>query len=389
MKTILYFQPPLHGPIPGKVAGVRAIASRRGAQVQVVNRDPTAAVVAELVPFWNAVGAIVECGARSSPLDTAVFGGLPVVYSNPVPGQRGAPMLAVGQDSAGTARLAAREMLSAGLTRFAFVPYAEPRPWNRTREKEFVSIIRRHGYECAVFRAAAAPETFDGVPTSIAWLAELRRFLASLPRPCGLFVANDETAEVVLVAARSEGIAVPDELSVLGVDNDSTICERCVPTLSSVDPDYRRAGMLAAELLFAAVDKDALPAGGRYDVAPLRAAYRESMPLRPVSDKRVAEALDLIRRKACDGLRAGDVAATFPCSRRLAFARFRKATNRSILEEIHAVQLESAKRMLETTDMPLKALSDFCGFENPNSLRKFFLRETGSTLRAWRRAHRD
>ena len=98
-------------------------------------------------------------------------------------------------------------------------------------------------------------------------------------------------------------------------------------------------------------------------------------------------AIALIRSKACEGLRAADVAARFPCSRRLACVRFRKATGRTMLDEIHAVQLETAKRILETTDIPLKALSDFCGFEDPNSLRKFFRRETGTTLRAWRAAH--
>ena len=71
----------------------------------------------------------------------------------------------------------------------------------------------------------------------------------------------------------------------------------------------------------------------------------------------------------------------------LSIIRFRNAVGRGILAEIHAVQLETAKRLLETTDIPLKALSDFCGFENPNSLRKFFRRETGTTLRAWRAAH--
>ena len=388
MRTILFFQPPLHPCIPGKIAGVRDIASRRGVQVQMVNRDPTAAIVAELVKFWNAIGAIVECGARSSPLDPAMFGRLPVVYSTPVPGQRGSPMIAVHHDSVETARLAAREMLSAGLTSFAFLPYPEPRPWSRTREREFTAAIRRHGYECRVFRTETAPEIREGEPSSIAWLSELRRFLAALPRPCGVFAVNDVIAESALKAAGAEGIAVPDELAVLGVDNDVNVCGRCVPALSSVDPDYRRAGMLAAELLFEAAEKGGAAAAVRYDIAPLRVAYRESMRSRAVSDRRVAEALDLIRRKACDGLRASSVAALFPCSERLAYVRFRKATGHTILGEIHAVQLSSVKRLLETTDIPLKALADFCGFEDPNSLRKFFRRETGTTLRAWRLAHR-
>lgn len=389
MDTILYFQPPPWPRIIGKFAGVHEIASRRGIHVQVAIQDPTPALVRELVQFWNAIGAIVECAVRTTPLDMSMFGSLPVVLFSPPPGQRVAPVLSVSQDSEATARLAARELLATGFPNFAFVPSPAKTYWSRIRELVFTDVVRKHGRECIPFRAKADPEIYDGELTSIEWQTELRRFLASLPKPCGLFAANDGTAEIVLKVARLEGIPVPDELSVLGVDDDESVCNRCVPPLSSIDPDFRRAGMLAAELLLEAAAKGGMPPKrGRLRFGPMRVVCRESVRSGAIADKRVANALSLIRRKACEGLHAGDVAATFPCSRRLAFARFRKATGHSILEEIHAVQLESAKRMLETTDVPLKALSDFCGFENPNSLRKFFLRETGSTLRAWRRAHR-
>lgn len=389
MDTILFIQPPQQQYIPGKIAGVREIASRRGAHVQIVSLNPTAKLVAELASFWHAIGAIVECSARSTPIDTSMFGKLPVVLLSPTPGQRAAPMLSVSHDSAATARVAARELLSTGYTQFAFVPSPAPRYWSQTRERVFADTIRKHGSDCRVFRASCSPEIVDGEPSSIPWQAELRRFLADLPKPCGLFAANDGTAEHVLRAAMFEGIAVPDDLAVLGVDNDERVCNRCEPRLSSIDPDFRRAGMLAAELLFEAAEKGGAPmARGRLDFGPLRVVCRESMRTPTVSDKRVADALAFIRREASSGLRAADVTARFPYSRRLACLRFRKATGHTILEEIHAVQLETVKRLLETTDIPLKALPHFCGFEDPNSLRKFFRRETGGTLRAWRAAHR-
>ena len=106
-----------------------------------------------------------------------------------------------------------------------------------------------------------------------------------------------------------------------------------------------------------------------------------------MSDKAVSDALDLIRREACNGLQAVRVAALFPCSRRQADNRFRRATGRSILEEIHAVQLERAKELLRNSSIQLKAISDFCVFTHPNSLRKFFLKATGMTMSAWRRRH--
>lgn len=385
MDTILYFQPPQQPYIPGKLAGVREIAARRGTHVQVVLQNLTAKLVDELSRFWNAIGAIVECATRTAPLDTSMFGALPVVLFSPPPGQRVAPALSVSHDSAATARVAARELLRTGFEHFAFVPSPEPNYWSRTRERVFRDAIRKHGNDCAAFHAKSPPDILDGEPSSIAWQTELRLFLDALPKPCGLFAANDVVGETVLKAARFEGIGVPDELAVLGVDNDERVCNRCEPLLSSIDPDFRRAGMLAAELLLEAAAKGGTPpATGRLSFGPLRVVFRESTRIGATSDKHVAEALALIRRNACAGLRAEQVAAVFPCSRRLAFARFRKATGHTILEEIHAVQLETVKQLLETTDIPLKALSDFCGFENPNSLRKFFRRETGATLRAWR-----
>ena len=93
-----------------------------------------------------------------------------------------------------------------------------------------------------------------------------------------------------------------------------------------------------------------------------------------------------VRREARNGLQAARVARIFPCSRRQADNRFRHATGRSILEEIHAVQLEHAKQLLRDTSVQLKSISDFCGFTNPNSLRKFFLKATGKTMTAWRNA---
>jgi len=105
-------------------------------------------------------------------------------------------------------------------------------------------------------------------------------------------------------------------------------------------------------------------------------------------DAVAAKALALIRLKAREGLRPAQVAALFPCSRRMADRRFRKAVGHSIGEEIHAVQLAEAQRLLADPERQLKVVSDFCGFGSPGSLRNFFRRETGMSLSAWRRRGR-
>ena len=188
------------------------------------------------------------------------------------------------------------------------------------------------------------------------------------------------TAAEVLTAAEFAGVKVPDELSVIGVDDAVSICERTEPTLSSVKPDFRRGGELAALLLAARLrDGAAFRGERRRTFGPLAVIRRASTRRLAAEDTAVTAALGLIRREACSGLSAKTVLAQFPCSRRMAEVRFRKVVGHSVLDEIHAVQLERAKQLL-AGNMPLKAISDFCGFENPNSLRKFFKAQTGKTM---------
>lgn len=383
MNTILYFQAPAKSTAPEKLAGVREVAAPAGMHVQVVEEPPDARRMADLSEFWRPLGAIVDCGSLGG-VDTAAFSAVPTVYLSGDPGALPQDAAHVRHDSAATARLAARELLETGFESFAFVPNRTPRHWSDVRGRAFEEAIRLNGRPCrAMERPAGAAMSGDA-----AWQRALRRFLESLAKPCGLFAANDATAADVLVAARFEGLAVPGDLAVLGVDDFAPLCEASDPPLSSVAPDFRRGGRMAALLLLDAVRAGGtFPAARRRTFGPLRVVRRASTRLPAAPDRCVADALERIRREACSGLRAADVLKGFPCSRRMADLRFRKATGRSVLEEIHAVRLERAKRLLEETDMPLKILSDFCGFSNPNSLRKFFRAATGSTLSAWRAGH--
>lgn len=382
MDAILYFQSSAKWSAGGKLAGVREIAAPSAIHVQVVdNVAPDAGSVAELAAFWKPLGAIVDAGSFEW-LDATAFSALPTVFisgdASALP--RNAPL--VRHDSAATARLAARELLETGSAELAFVPSRERRHWSEERGHAFEQAARLNGRKCHTMRC---PENVgaDGDPT--VWQRSLRDFLRALPRPCGVFAANDATAAEVLAAARFEGLEVPGDLAVIGVDNFVETCENTVPTLSSVEPDFRAAGRMAAARLLDMTRTGARhPAARSLSFGPLGVVRRASTRRVAASDRHAALALEKIRREACSGLRARDVASLFPCSRRMADARFRKAAGRSILEEIHAVRLEAAKRLLVQSDMPLKAISDFCGFENPNSMRKFFRRETGAAMRIWR-----
>ena len=378
MKTVLYFQSTTKTSAGEKLCGVQSCAAKCGWHVQIVDGIPKTKKIRQIVSFWNPEGAIVECGGTAATVDPSAFGRLPVVFFDHDPSSLPANSLCVTHDSAATGKMAARELMESGVANFAFVPYPEHRFWSEERERGFVAALSLNGYGCHVFSSRLSPKY------STRWQRELREFLKGLPKPCALFAANDYTAAEVLTAAEFTGVKVPDELSVIGVDDAESICERTKPTLSSVKPDLRRGGELAALLLAARLRDGASFRGSRRRTfGPLAVIRRASTRRLAVEDAAVTAALGLIRREACSGLSAKTVLAQFPCSRRMAEMRFKRAVGHSVLDEIHSVQLERARQLLAGT-MPLKAISDFCGFENPNSLRKFFKSQTGMTMTKWR-----
>lgn len=367
---------------PEKLNGVRDIVVRRGHPVQIIEERPTARLVRELWDFWNPIGAIIDCGGEYNDIDANTFANRHVVFLGHNPDTLPANCLLVSNDQTETARAAARELLSTGYTNFAFIHVPERKNWSDMRERGFSEALALNGKGCAVF--APSPSKAD----TVRWMSGLRKFISSLPRPCAVFAANDKTAEKVLAAAALESMSVPNDIAVIGVDNFIPICEHASPQLSSIEPDFRRGGNLAAMMLLGAVMSNGRWRGSRTQTfGPLRVIRRASSRVLYAPDKIVSTALDLIREESCSGLTAGRAAALFPCSRRMANIRFRNATGHSMLEEIHAVQLERTKQLLANGNLPLKAISDFCGFRHPNSLRKFFRRETGMTLSAWRAAN--
>ena len=380
MDVILYFQPSAKSSAPGKLYGVQEIAALNGWHVQTVEGRISKKRIKELRDFWHPIGAIAECGRDPSIVDTSIFEDLPVVFYAHNPKSLPASALSVSHDSAETARAAAKELMTTGFDSFAFIPFERKTYWSEERKKAFMTALKLNGKKCEVFDTGS--RHLNQTQRQI----ELRRFLSSLERPCAVFAANDVTAADVVTAARFENIDIPKELAIIGVDNYEHICEHTTPPLSSIEPDFRLGGRIAATMLLAAI-KDAGRFSGEHhrSFGPLKIVRRATTRLLSLYDKHVSKALELIRNEACFGLTAGKVAKQFPYSRRLADIRFRQATGHSILEEIHKVQLERAKQILLDSDRQIKSISDFCGFKNPNSLRKFFKRETGMTLSEWKR----
>ena len=384
MNTILYFTiTSTRGGAANQLRGAAEEASRSGAHLQRIGTSPTREFVRNLTRLWNPLGAIVDCAWPWFDVDPGLFGSLPVAMIGHSPETLPRDVPNVLHDSGEAGREAALELLATGFQNVAYVAPGQHRHWSDARRDSFVRTMRIHGIQCESIEGL--PEYFDDP----LWQKRIRALLTGLPKPCAVFAATDIVGAEVLAAARFCGIDVPGELAVVAVDDNEDICERLVPTLSSVRPDFHHAGVLAVRALLSVV-RGGPKAARTLSFGNLGVVRRASTRPLAVNDAVAARALEFIRREACSGLRPARVVALFPCSRQMAGYRFRKAVGHTIGEEIHARQLEEAKRLLADPTRQLKVVSDFCGFGSPGSLRNFFRRETGMSLSAWRkRADRD
>ena len=380
MKTVLFLKSPSTNNASAEdLVGIRDIASHFGWDVRDI--DISSKRLAEVVAFWGAIGIIAECGEWKRTIDFRAVGKLPIIYIDQDPALLNKRDFNILNDSEHEGRLAAKELIVTGYRNFAFVPYAGNWWWNEARRRGFVNALELNGFSCRTFESGLSN------PNSSAYSHQLRKFVADLPKPCAVFAANDRQAQLVLSEAKALGLAIPGDLAILGADNYLPLCEHASPTISSIKPDLHRAGELAA-LMLAAVIRE----GVRYRGSHTRLygsdgiVRRESTRVfRTPPDSETAAALALIRKDACHGLTAEAVLSSYSCSRCVAAQKFRRVTGRSVLQEIHAVQLNRITDLLANRAIRLGEISDFCGFTNPNSLRKFFLRETGMTMTAWRK----
>ena len=368
MKTILYVKGSDRLPSVQKCAGFEHGAKAHGWRVHAVTLPPSRPPeLRKLVAFWKADAFVLDCGSFAKQPDLRALRGTPSVFLT----CRAATekRFTVCEDLRLTAECAARELLQLGYRHYAFVPFPRTRYWSEERARHFREIVRLNGCDCAAFASD------DRAATSV-WKSRLRRWLRELPRPCGVFAANDEVAAVVRDLCAAEGLSIPDEIAIVGVDNDESICTSESPQLSSVLADNEQMGFLAAQLL-AAQFRNPRAKPKACIVPPLLAVRRDSTRQKPQTDERIAKALALIREKACEKLRARDVLKTLGGSRRSAETRFRDATGRSILEEIQRVRVARAKVLLHDSRHSVKDVAALCGYASETAFRKVYVSVAG------------
>ena len=380
MKTrnILFFQYPWRL-WRERLAGVYRYAKKAGWQVGVAEYGRNFESIAAALNFWHPDGLIVEGGyTELAGFRQSDFDGYPAVFCDARASRMARPYSGVVHDSSKTATLAAKELLSFGFQDYAFVGNLQPREWSEQRRKVFAKAVKAAGCRLCVFQSGIAEE-FD------VFRERLKSWLAELPRPCGLLAANDTTADIVLRVLKNMRIKVPEEIAVVGIDNDPLICENTVPTLTSIAPDFERSGYIAAEML------DARMRGGKArnelrTFAAMHVIHRGSTRILKRKDDAITKALEFIRERVAEGISPRDVVRQIGGSRRQAEYRFREFVGKSIGEEILAVRIETAKKLLADPSIPIGAVAVNCGYSDDSLLRKAFKSATGISLSEYRKS---
>ena len=314
----------------------------------------------------------------------------PVILMNVSPGpltsgKRGFTLIKSDGETVG--REAARTLLAQGVYKsYAFVGYRTDDDWSRERGRAFRETLQKAGFICRMFDVTHFKDRTDDRATLIAWLK-------SLPKPCGILAACDDRAYEIVDACNECGIRIPSEIGILGVNNDPILCENSNPRLSSVQPDFRREGYLAAQTLDRMLQKAPFSPPRPLDPStskPLlvgikQIIHRESTYPLSNSGLLVQKALAFIGRNAARKLSVEDVAAHLRISRSLLDLRFRELQHESVHAVILRARLAEVKRRLRTTSDTIERIASDCGWANANSLKNAFHRETGLSMRDWRK----
>jgi len=285
-------------------------------------------------------------------------------------------------DNTAIATMAADYLLELGFKNFAYCGYHH-QFWSNERCESFVNKISRAGFKTDIYRQ---PNLY-----SRGFMQEdqvfLSHWLKSLPKPVAVMACNDARAQQVIDACKLADLNVPEQVAVLGVDNDDLVCDTMTPQLSSVALGTEKAGYETAELLDRMTSRKKIKSP-RISILPTHIEIRQSTDILAIEDPELAKAINFIRTyKHQHETTVDDVVGVTTLSRRALEQRFRKALNRSIYEEIRHVCVERVARMLLETTMPVFQIATSLGFSSSEHIARPFRKETGMSPKEYRRKY--
>ncbi|MDH7598765.1 MAG: DNA-binding transcriptional regulator [Sedimentisphaerales bacterium] len=284
-------------------------------------------------------------------------------------------------DEVAVGRMAAEYLLGRGFRRFAYCGF-EDVIWSRSRQENFCRTVTDAGYPVFVYCRPRARRSYaPGQEQPI-----IADWLRTLPRPIALMAGNDDRAQDVLAACKIAGFAVPNEVAILGVDNDELVCGLSYPQLSSIALGTERAGFEAARILDRLMHGQLVgPNDRQVHVLPTHVVTRHSTDIFAVEDREVAEAVRFIHAHSRQPIQVSDVAKAVGLSKRTLQQRFRHVLSRSVHQEIQSSRVNQMAQLLINTNLTVFQIATLLGYPDASNLSRCFRRQMGMNPSAYRK----
>jgi LacI family transcriptional regulator len=321
---------------------------------------------------WDPDGIIcsIAHAQELESLKIPIIGYDPGTYDGPIP--------CVVADHAETGRRAARHLLDLGHRNFAFCGFNSLN-WSRERCRAFCAVIEEAG---------ASVDMYNGPSKTTSWSKEeslIKEWIHSLPKPIGLFCVNDDRAASIIETCRALEFGVPEDISILGADNDEYICDLENPPLTSVKISSDQAGYEAAALLHKMMQGSEKMEGQRIIAYATGITARQSTDILMVQKEEVRKALRFIRENINKPIRVSDVVAAAGLSHRSLNDRFHNELGTSIGKQLTRARIDYIIRLLTDTDMRIQEIASTVGYDDDRHFSRYFKRATGITPQAYRR----
>lgn len=284
-------------------------------------------------------------------------------------------------DSYSIAKMASDHLLEKGLKNFAYCGFDDP-VWSRERRLFFKQFINEVGFETHIYLPPKSIKKNN-------WENEQNHVLEwvkTLPKPVGIFACNDDRAQHILEVCKMLNLKVPEDVSIIGVDNDPMVCDIGDPPLTSIALNTESAGFQAAQLLDQMIYKKKISVR-QIMVTPSHIVQRQSTDILAVDDEDVASALLYIKNNAKNKIRISDVVKTTNISRQALEKRFRKTIHRSIYNVIQQIRIEMIAKLLIETELPISQITSLFDFTDVQHISRFFKMAKGVSLRQYRKIH--
>jgi len=284
-------------------------------------------------------------------------------------------------DSKAISEMVAKYFIEKGFRNFAYSGY-DSMFWSEKRKKNFKNFLNKNGFDLFLH---SNPEQIKNYQ----WQKDkesLAKWLSQVPKPIGLLACTDDRALQVLEACRYANIKVPEEVSIVGVDNDDLICDLSSVGISSVDLTTEQAGYESAARLESIIHGEAVQEF-TIKVLPKRVITRQSSDILAIEDNAVAKAIKFIRENFRKNIRVGDVINATTCSRRVLEKKFTKNLGKTIAQEIRRFRVDKITELLTETDLPIKQIAAMSGFESTKHISRYFSREKKMGPQQYRKIH--